>query len=75
MAEPREPQAHFRSRKQPNHEERGKVVADEGKHWPGARFCRASNARLRRVDLISYSTREPLKAFDKESGMPPQSGA
>lgn len=48
----------------------GEVVADEGKHWPEARTCRASHVRPRSVNLISQSTREPLKASEQESGMP-----
>lgn len=46
------------------------MVADEGKHGPGVRSCRASNVRPGSVNLISQSTREPLKASEQESGMP-----
>lgn len=45
------------------------MVADEGKHWPGARSP-GSNVRLRSVNLTSQSTREPPGASEQDSGMP-----
>lgn len=42
----------------------GEVVADEDERWPEARSCRASHVKPRSVNLISQSTREPLKTSE-----------
>lgn len=40
------------------------MIADEDEHWPEAKSCRASHVRPRSVNLISQSTREPLKTSE-----------
>lgn len=45
------------------------MVADEDEHWPEAKSRRASHVRPRSVNLISQSTREPLKTSEHSSSM------